>query len=87
MTHSNWAAREMPKRTKDARAALNTLAPCETAKGTLSEDLVCGASQKHPGTNTTTVTKPQDRLHGPQIPALSGSGSTNELYRGLNKFD
>ena len=77
----------MPKRTKDARAALKILAPFGITKGTLREDLVCGASQQRPGTNTATVTKPQGRLHEPQIPPLSGSGTTNELYGGLDIFD
>lgn len=77
----------MPKRTKDARAALKTLAPFGITKGTLREDLVCGASQQHPGTNTTNVTKPQDGYMSLRSPPLSGSGNTKELYAGLNMFD
>lgn len=78
--------REMPKRTKDARAAFNPLAPFGITESTLREDLVCGASQQHPGTNTTTVTKPQDWLHEPQNPPLSASGNTKWTVRRLCHF-
>lgn len=66
--------REMPKRTKDAKTAVETLVPHDIVKDI---SILSGASA------ASTVNTSQE----PQIPPLSGSGSTNYLQWGLNMFD
>ena len=54
-------------------------------KGTLKEDLMCGASQQRPGTNCHHH-QTTGRLHAPQIPPLSNRGNKNELLWRLEPF-